>query len=135
MANDREKRHAFEFLVHCLIGDVAHAKVLHALIDAGSVSYEELGITPDDMAVFQALSCIADPKERALSALRGCREGKVLANFGVIQYLFRSRQVQLADLQEGDNGILKVGSDLSHFHKAHTAHLTRILPQEDPAQD
>ncbi|MFA6525692.1 MAG: hypothetical protein WCT33_05530 [Patescibacteria group bacterium] len=135
MADDGKKQHAFEFLVHCLIGDVAHAKVLHALIQAGYVSHEELGITPGDVDVFQALSRIADPKERALAALRGCREDNVLANFGVIQYLFRSRQVQLADLREGDDSILKVGSDLSHFHKAYTAHLARILPSEEPAQD
>ncbi|MFA6392047.1 MAG: hypothetical protein WCW66_04860 [Patescibacteria group bacterium] len=135
MADDGKKRHAFEYLVHCLMGDVAHARVLRTLIQTGFVTHEELGIKPEDVDTFQALSRIADPKERAITAFRGCREGNVLANFGVIQFLFRSRQIRPTDLREGDDSILKVGSDLSHFHKAHTAHLARILPSEKSAQD
>lgn len=135
MASIDDKRHAYQFLIPCLTGDVAHARVLHALIETGSVSYKELGISQEDVEVFLTLSRIADPKERAIMALRGCREGRVLANFGVIQSLLQSEAIGLTDLREGDDSILKVGSDLGHFSNEYATQLERILPLEEPAQD
>jgi hypothetical protein len=130
-----DKRHAYSFLVPCLTGDVAHAKVLQILIDSGVISYEDLGITPEDMVTFRALSRIADPKERALKAFQGCRDGNVLANFGVIQHLLYTRKIRLTDLRIGDDSILKVGSDLIHFNQKHAKCLSLLLLQEEPTQD
>ena len=135
MTQDEKKSHAREFLGHCLAGDVAHATVLSTLIESGFTTHEDLGITPDDMKTFRALSGIASPKERAKVAFRGCREGSVLACFGVVRHLIHTKQITPGDLLDDKAGMLTVGSHLSRFSKEHTAHLARILPPEEPTQD
>ena len=135
MTQEEKKEHAHEFLGKCLAGDVAHAKVLQTLIQTGFTSYENLGISPEDIRVFRALSGIADSKERARVAFRGCHADRVLASFGVIQRLISARKILPSDLIEGDDSMLKIGSDLDHFSKEHATHVARLLPLEDRTQD